>query len=217
MTVFALCHGWAFDARALSPLAQALKQRLPNADVVNVDLGFTGAPQFLPQLSEDAEWVAVGHSYGFAWLLRQALPWRAAISLNGFTRFCRRPGRPQGTPTRVIDAMLARLRDDPEGVVREFRLRCGTAAAFAAGLDVPALIEHLSCLRDLDLALPSCPLLALATDEDLIVPRDLSQACFSEPDCSLQISAGDHLHLLQKAGPTADAIARFCRERSCLT
>lgn len=238
---FALCHGWGLDAASMQPLATALLHAFPADSVqcVLFDLGFGGNPQ-RPHLDPDRAWIAVGHSYGLAWLLQQAasfqdatdaptvagnkaslVPWRAAVSINGFTRFCRQAGQAPGTPVRLLDAMLARLERDPVATVQDFRARCGSVAddpAFplatlardAGDAARHALQQHLLALRTLDLRLPGLPLLALATQDDAIVPPALAQACFGALDTTgarcLQQLPGDHLSLLRQPEMLADWI-----------
>ena len=206
MIGFALCHGWSFDASALAPLQAALEQRFPGAACVSFDLGFTGRPHGL-LLAPETDWIALGHSYGFAYLMQQPAAWKAAVSINGFTRFCRRPGRPEGTPVRLLEAMLERLTQDPRATVQDFYLRCGVPHGAPEQLDQTSLHEHLSRLRDLDLSLPPCPTLALATVDDAIVPLALARACFSAPACALQELQGDHVRLLQEPAPCIDALS----------
>ncbi len=208
MLGFAFCHGWSFDAHSMAPLRDELARRLPHVPQASFDLGFTGAPQ-TPQLSREVSWIALGHSWGFAWLMQQGQPWRAAISINGFTRFCRRPGHPEGTPARLVDAMLARLATDAPAVAADFHDRCGMPAQAPRHLDQSALLLHLTRLRDLDLALPDCPTLALATDADAIVPLALARACFAQDGCTLREFPGDHMQLLREPSAAADAIAQF--------
>lgn len=214
MIGFALCHGWAFDRAALLPLASALRERFPYAPLACFDLGFTGSPQS-PGLAADTAWVAVGHSYGFAYLMQQPVAWHAAVSINGFTRFCRRAGQREGTPVRLLDAMCARLQNEPHAVVGEFRARCGEAGAIAQDLQPALLLEHLMRLRDLELALPDCRLLALATQDDAIVAPLLSNACFERPGVRLQMLAGTHVSLLREPAIAARLIDDFCRELPC--
>lgn len=211
MTGFALCHGWGFDASAMQPLQTALQARLPHATFAafaSFDLGFYGAAQ-MPALPDNVQWIALGHSWGFAWLLQQPTTWRAAISVNGFTRFCRSPGRPEGTPSRLVDAMLARLQQDAAATVADFRQRCGMPAVATGDLDAALLHEHLLRLRDLDIALPAIPLLALSTGDDAIVPPALAAACFAGEGCTLREFSGDHTRLLREPESAAAAIAEF--------
>lgn len=208
MIGFALCHGWSFDCSALAPLRAALERRFPGAACAVFDLGFTGA-ESAPPLAAGRDWIAIGHSYGFAHLMRQPVAWKAAVSINGFTRFCRRPGRPEGTPPRLLDAMLERLAQDPRATVRDFYLRCGAAGEPPDTLDAARLRAHLTLLRDLDLAPPACATLALATTGDAIVAPALARACFGAPGCELRESSGDHVALLRDPAPWLDALSEL--------
>lgn len=212
MIGFALCHGWSFDSRSMSTLAMALNARFPQAAIASFDLGFTGQA-FTPALDEAAQtgtrWIAVGHSYGFAYLMQQPVPWSAAISINGFTRFCRRPGKTEGTPVRLLDAMLARLETQPQATVEDFYQRCGRMQPNFQQLDVPLLRTHLMRLRDLDLPPPVCPVLSLSTLDDAIVPPALTQACFGEVACMRQEYQGSHVWLLQEPQACMTAIAEI--------
>lgn len=212
MIGFAYCHGWSFDAGSLAPLRAELARRFPHAAQAVFDLGFTCAPQS-PQLAPDVTWIALGHSYGFVWLMQQPQPWRAAISINGFTRFCRHAGRKEGAPVRRIDAMLAKIPQDAQAVVSDFQAHCGAQTpvetATQARLDQAALAAHLVRVRDLDLSLPDCPTLALASSDDIVVPQALTQACFAHGHCTLREFSGDHLRLLREPAAAADAIVAF--------
>jgi pimeloyl-[acyl-carrier protein] methyl ester esterase len=212
MIGFALCHGWSFDADAMHALAENLGARFPDAPIAAFDLGFTGKPHApsLDALSNDeTHWVAIGHSYGFPYLMQQPIAWRAAISVNGFTRFCRRPGKPAGTPQRLVDAMLARLKTQAQATVEEFRQRCGSADPVPQQLDAARLHAHLIQLRDLDLSPPAYPVLSLFTSDDLIVPPSLSHACFAPPHCTLHEYQGSHVQLLQDPQQCMTEIAAF--------
>ena len=179
------------------------------------DLGFGGDARS-PALSAEVDWIAVGHSYGFAYLMRQPVAWKAAVSINGFTRFCRRPGQTGGTPARLLDAMLNQLEGDPRATVRDFHRRCGAEQRNPAHLDASLLREHLARLRHLDMAPPPCPTLALFTRDDAIVPPELAQACFGQSGCTLEETPGGHMRLLREPEFTANAVYRFMENlRAC--
>lgn len=218
MIGFALCHGWSLDADTMDAFAACLKERFPACAIASFDLGFTGAPHAPPlDAMRETKWIAVGHSYGFAYLMQLPVAWHAAISVNGFTRFCRWPGKPEGTPVRLVDAMIARLESEPRATVEEFRQRCGIAQLpqspqphqAPAQLDLPRLVTHLTHLRDLDLSLPACPVLSLSTHDDLIVPPSLTQACFGKAGCTTQEYGGSHLQLPQAPQQCMAAVAAF--------
>lgn len=208
MIGFAFCHGWSFDAQSLAPLREELARRFPHAPQASFDLGFTCAPR-MPALAPDTTWVAVGHSYGFAWLMQQPQAWHAAVAINGFTRFCRRPGRLEGAPVRRIDAMLAGLEQETHAVVAEFQAHCRAIVPIGTQFDSAALANHLRQLRDLDLSLPDLPVLALAAAEDIVVPRALAHACFSGTAATLREFPGDHLDMLKNPAEAVQAIAEF--------
>ncbi|MDQ9170091.1 alpha/beta hydrolase [Oxalobacteraceae bacterium R-40] len=216
MIGFALCHGWSFDADSMDAFAACLKERFPSCAIASYDLGFTGTPH-APQLDAmpDTQWIALGHSYGFAYLMQLPVPWRAAISVNGFTRFCRRPGKPEGMPLRLVDAMIARLESEPRATVEEFQQRCGGVQLSQPHqtplqqLDAPFLVTHLTQLRDLDLPMPACPVLSLSTHDDLIVPPSLTHACFGKAGCTMQEYEGSHLQLLHAPQQCMTAVAAF--------
>lgn len=215
MIGFAICHGWSFDAGAMHAFAESLRTHFPNSPVAAFDLGFTGKPH-APSLDavsdSETRWIAIGHSYGFAYLTQQPVAWHAAISVNGFTRFCRRPGKPEGTPVRLLDAMITRLESEPRATVEEFRQRCGIVLPHQPSmqqLDLPVLVTHLTRLRDLDSSLPACPLLSLSTHEDLIVSPSLTLACFDKAGCTLREYEGSHLQLLREPQQCMPAIMAF--------
>lgn len=212
MIGFALCHGWSFDRQCLLPLQSLLAQHFPSAEVVTFDIGFSGAPH-VPVLSPQRRWIAVGHSYGFCQLMLQDVRWDAAISLSGFTRFCRHRNEPDGVPARAIDAMLANLAKDPRAVVERFHARCGQVGASPEMLDTAALQQHLTRLRDVDLAPPGCRTLALFTTDDAVVSPSLSRACFPASRFMIHEFQGDHLRLLREPEITLPYIEQFIKSR----
>lgn len=206
-----LVHGWGFAPSFWEPLrATPVLASLPT---LAVDLGFFGAaPTPLP---EGVPLVGVGHSLGFSWLLRQDLPWRGLVSINGFARFVAGPDFPAGVHPRLLDRMRKRFAEAPEVVVSDFLRRCGVETPTTEGMDVARLAEGLDWLASGDereaLASFSGPCLALADREDPIVPEALSRAsAFS----ALRWSEGGGGHLLPLRQPTwcAEAIARFVEE-----
>jgi pimeloyl-[acyl-carrier protein] methyl ester esterase len=216
MIGFALCHGWSFDAHTMGAFAACLREHFPECAIASFDLGFTGTAH-VPQLdaTPETKWIALGHSYGFAYLMQLPVPWRGAISVNGFTRFCRRPGHPEGMPLRLLDAMIARLESDPRATVEEFQQRCGVAQSsqpYQPALqqpDTPLLVTHLTQLRDLDLCMPACPVLSLSTHDDLIVPPSLTRACFEKVGGMMQEYEGSHLQLLHGPQQCMPAVTSF--------
>jgi len=179
-----LLHGWGYDSSFWKPLIGAL----PGMDCMAWELGYSGSPSFLPP---GREAVAVGHSHGAQWLLRQhPFAWKGLISINGFSRFAAAPDLPEGVPAAQIDRLSASLAEDPLGCLTGFRQRNGDVTPPPAGPDVARLLESLGRLRDWDQR-PAVPDLALCGEADKVVPGTLSRALF--PPAITRWHAGGHL------------------------
>ncbi len=179
-----LVHGWGFDAAVWRPLERALG----GLETEVVDLGFFGCPR-MPSLDGSRPLVAVGHSLGFLWLLRERpFPWRALVSIAGMPRFTRGPHYRHGVEPRVLRRMMVRFACDPTATWRDFLARCGHAdeaagEGRASEMDVDRLGEGLRWLAEWDerpaLAEERAPVLALAAGDDAILPVALSEAVFA--------------------------------------
>jgi pimeloyl-[acyl-carrier protein] methyl ester esterase len=174
---FVLVHGWGFDRSVWRALRPTL-----GAPVAMSDPGCF-APDQLGVESDGRPVIAIGHSLGFASLLRQPPPDLAGmVAINGFACFTARPDLPEGTPRRVVERMIARFDQTPAAVLDEFRRRCGATEPYPGEPDLPRLRMGLADLRDRDerpalRALP-VPILALAGEADPIVPATLTRATF---------------------------------------
>lgn len=214
---FIFCHGWGFDQRMMQPLAQALRQYFPQAQHFFYDLGFTGQshiPEY--QNNTNHSYIAIGHSYGFAFLTQQPWPWSAMIAINGFTHFCKLPGKKYGLPLPILDSTYTRLHTDTQATIHEFHQRCGlTEHSIYADADQfirIELAETLLVLRELTIKPPSCPSLALATTHDKIAPPDLTNECFALSQMDLKWFPGNHLSLLTTPDHCAHTIAHFVNQ-----
>jgi pimeloyl-[acyl-carrier protein] methyl ester esterase len=214
------CHGWGFEPQSMHALAHHLHAHLPQARSWFVDLGFSGRPA-LPNWGKVKlnPCVAIGHSYGFAYLLQQAVPWHAMVAINGFTHFCRVPGKKHGLTQALLDSTHARLALDPDATVCDFYARCGSDAAMrpAPGrLLGKNLAAALLRMRDMVVTLPNCPWLAIAGDQDKIIPPALSEESFASStngwDKQLIWAQADHLLPVKSPALCAEAIAYFLRQ-----
>lgn len=208
---FALCHGWAFDAHSMTRFHQSLLSAFPAAHIVAFDIGFTGS-QETPDLAADKHWVAIGHSYGFSYLMQQSVDWHAAIALNGFTHFCKREDRPEGVPIQTVEAMLANLPVAPHAVLKRFYRLCKAPWPVIERPNTATLYEHLMRLRDLNIEPPSCRTLSLITSDDDVVPPALGRACFSYPQHTTHEFAGHHMSLLLEPEKCMHRIVEFVEE-----
>jgi pimeloyl-[acyl-carrier protein] methyl ester esterase len=194
--VLLLVHGWGFDAAFWQPLRCALR----DFDSVAWDLGFCGRPA-RPPLPAGRPVIAVGHSFGFLWLLHhRPVAWRALVSINGFPRFTRCPDFPVGVARRLLDRMLARLADEPRAVYDEFMARCGATVGGEVALDKAALAAGLAALTDWDGRPQGSTVavdLVLAGLNDPIAPPNLTEMAFAGRVVEWQ-SGG---HLLPRQAP----------------
>lgn len=201
-------HGWGYDADFWSPLRQALEFQ----DTFAVDLGFRGERRDrIPFPS--MPYVAVGHSLGVQWLLRNACdhPWKAFIAINGFTRFTKADDFAEGIDKRILKRMIRGLEQDTEKVTADFLSQCGEVNPDINNLDQTRLLEGLHHLAEWDERMTfgklSCPVLALAGDKDHIVPEPLSRVSFADKVIFKQ--DGDHLLPRSATRWTANEIMAF--------
>ena len=200
-----LVHGWGFGPAFWSPLLEALGE----VEAHQLDMGFFG-PQHLEL--PPGPWLAVGHSLGALWLLREALPQLEArltgfVSLGGFPLFDVPPG-----PTRAMRRSLGR---DTALVLKNFHQVCGLPESQypdASGADPQRLAEGLDALLRWDererLAALNAPLLALAAEDDAIAPPALSRASFPA-ERLVMLPDGGHAFPVTRPGICARHIRAF--------
>lgn len=186
MSRILLIHGWCLDASLWTRVIEAL----PGHQCDALDFGYFGSPRMeIP----DALDLIVGHSFGCLWAMQR--PEFAGIPLlavSGFHRFSAAPGFPHGTPIRVLERMLRRLRESPQEVLEAFLLRCG-GPPLPATFDLCRLNEDLERLLNDDArALQDRqPRRALCADDDPLLPVPLSEAMF--PATLQRLPQGGHL------------------------
>jgi pimeloyl-[acyl-carrier protein] methyl ester esterase len=172
---FVLVHGWGFHAGIFADFIDNLR----GSEVTLVDLGFVaGGPKGASDWSEDA--IAVGHSLGLLWLLeRGSGRFRALVSVQGFDCFsC------HVAPSRLA-ALKRGLERDAGGTLQAFWRSCGASGfALPEALNVARLDEGLDWLTTWDARKArdslTCPILALASRDDVIVPPSMSEAIWGE-------------------------------------
>lgn len=209
-------HGWGFSPAVWAPVVACLPKAM-TARCLN--LGFYDQPSDqLPASSQIT--LAVGHSYGVSWLLERLAPSVPLLAVNGFARFCSGSGQQNGTPVRLLDRMITRLQEDPEGVLQDFRARCGARQPEDSMANYDALRVGLELLQRTDqrLALASrlghrhTAFAALAGDLDKIVPPCLSGETFPS-DCLTMVSDGGHLLPLSHPELIANAVVALAATR----
>jgi pimeloyl-[acyl-carrier protein] methyl ester esterase len=168
---FVLVHGWGFHAGIWTDFVS----HLDGAEVTLVDLGFvSGGPKGETDWPTDA--MAVGHSLGLLWLLRHGRGrFRALVSVQGFDCFCCHIA-----PSRV-EALKRGLEREPHATLQAFWRSCGASGfALPEALNIARLDEGLDWLMHWDARQAkdelACPVLALASRDDAIVPAAMSEA-----------------------------------------
>jgi pimeloyl-ACP methyl ester carboxylesterase len=199
MSRILLVHGWGFGPNLWRPLRAAL----PAHAWFALDLGYFGPAELdLPPALE----LVVGHSFGCLWAMgHPGLAGLPLVAVNGFPRFSAAPDFPHGTPLRVLDRMLRRLREDPGDVLRSFHTRCGTAMP-RGGPDRARLTLDLLRMRDED-ARPfpaRQPILALAAEDDPLVAPTLARQAF--PGGLRLLPGGGHVLPLTRPAALAQII-----------
>ena len=172
---FVLVHGWGFHAGIWADFVS----HLDGAEITLVDLGFvSGGPKGEMDWPSDA--IAVGHSLGLLWLLRQGGGrFRALVSVQGFDCFCCHIA-----PSRVA-ALKRGLEREPHATLQAFWRSCGAAGfALPEALNVARLDEGLDWLMHWDARQAkdelACPVLALAARDDAIVPPPMTEAIWKD-------------------------------------
>jgi len=215
---FVFKSGWAGQASDFEPLKQALKKLIPEA-VFSDWQQEESKPQTCVQPC-----IAIGHSLGFADLISSSQTWQGAISLQGFTHFrSAAVDSCTGTPSRLLRQMQKRFSESPEKVVREFLNSAGFTdselwpAEFAldqlSDAATQVLSEDLQRLYELNMSLPTgMNILAIATQDDPIVPASLTEYCFrGKTGVVLHWLSDGHRHAVHKhqAQACANLIANW--------
>lgn len=193
-------HGWGFTPAFWNPL----RDLLPNFPASALDLGFFGQEHLE---TPAGPCVAVGHSLGVPWLLRQkTFPLTAFVSLGGFGRFDVAAG--------PIRAMRRGLGNNAPQVLAGFHQACGLPPALApdASLARPdRLAQGLDWLLTWDetqtLEALGLPVLAIATQDDAVVPAPLSRSSF--PRNLVMLTDGGHAFPATRAPECAKLITAF--------
>lgn len=185
-----LVHGWSYGSSFWDPM----REKLSDIETMAWDLGYFGAPSFLPP---ERPAIAVGHSYGLLWLLRnRPFDWRALVSINGFSRFAAAPDFKEGVPLAQLDRLTAGVAEAALPAVTGFRQRCGDMTKPPETPNEQRLLDSLTHLREWD-ERPAQPGLALCGESDKVVPPALSRAIFA-PDITRWHPGG---HLLPRQDP----------------
>jgi pimeloyl-[acyl-carrier protein] methyl ester esterase len=198
-----LVHGWGFN----NAIWRDVIDLLPGFECHSIELGFLlGAPQGTSSMPPEA--VGIGHSFGLMWLLKHGRrPLRGLVSIAGFDCFTAH------VEPRQIEAMKRGLDRDPVAQMQRFWRACGTedftqrenydVSALKGGLDWLGNWDEREARREL-----TCPLVALGSKDDAIVPIEMTQSIWGDTDLRLCPDGGHALPLSQPQW-CADEINEF--------
>lgn len=132
----------------------------------------------------NAPWLGLGHSLGFSKLLEFSVRWHSLISLHGFTHFVSNDKHKVGIPARVLARMFQKAEQNMPAVLSDFHGRCQHEPDWGT-LNEQALLTDLKNMGTLDCSSQLTQILEHGTNlhvfnsnEDCIVPIQLTQACF---------------------------------------
>ncbi len=181
---YVFAHGWAMHDSFFKPLIEQLKIESPHF----CSRDYFGASVQSPACKCDftKPWVGIGHSFGFARLLKEDLSnCRRLISICGFFDFCGEGG----ADPRVVQRMIRKFERNPETVVMSFLTRCGMGEFDQAPVESWSVerlkhdLELMAMLSESPLepvrSIHGVPIFALAAEGDPIVPLQLSLNQFS--------------------------------------
>ena len=179
-------HGWGYNPNVW----RAVTAQMHDIKPLYIDLGFiTGSRgAIIETVPEDS--IVVGHSLGVMWLLKQKKKYKGFVSIGGFDCFHAH------VPQQDIMAMQKHLERNPYAQLHGFWEACG-ARSFCppSEVNVDKLKEGLEWLATWDarkeLAALKCPLMALATEDDPIIRRDISAKIWKKKDLRV-LETGSH-------------------------
>lgn len=198
-----LVHGWGFHGG----IWKALSERLSDRHHGLVDLGFVrDGPKGIGTWPDNA--VYVGHSFGLLWLLKHGPKnMRGLVSIAGFDCF-----HIHGDTVALAD-MKAGLERNPGAQMRSFWRACGLDKPIEPATPDPATLKAgLDWLGAWDAraerAALDCPILALGSADDAIVPGPMSEAVWQGQDLRMRETGGHGLPLTEPDWCAAE-ITRF--------
>lgn len=201
MTKLVFVHGWGFDHTVWDMVIE----RLEGVEAETINLGFFGQDTSEQHFVEDA--IYVGHSLGVLWLLKR-IPKKvkAFVSIAGFDCFT------AFTNPRLLQMMVQNLQHNPHQQLEDFWAQCQTPShPDIAEMNPKALEQGLAWLATWNtqakLGQMKCPLYALASKDDAIVPKQAMQQIWGEYNLAWSDKGG---HMLPLTRP--DICAQYIQQ-----
>lgn len=205
-------HGWGFDDRVWSQMLSHFK----SADYSTVNMGFIGERSPLPDMDGA---VVVGHSLGLMWALKNMKqnmkrdP-RALISICSFTRFSESESG-SDLSRRKLQHMRQRLDLDPGALMQDFWNSWEVSDLYKDSVIHPSVLKDgLDWIGQWDVGPAvdklSCPILALAAQDDTVVIPKMTQKSWGKRATQMEWSeSGGHILPMTRPDWCAEHIQRF--------
>lgn len=199
-------HGWGFDSRVWN----GVREHLNEFEHDCIDFGFTKDTLRHEELP-DHPYVAVGHSMGVMWALKnQNEHIKGLVSFGGFDCFYKH------VPAEILDGFRQRFESDPAAHMKRFWAQ-GLEEDLCPvdRLELDRLKEAMDWLGGWDAEKEARefkhPILAVALKNDKIVPPAMSEAVWTKiPEASLVWhETGSHFLPATEPQYCADQIRRF--------
>ncbi|MDI2090231.1 alpha/beta fold hydrolase [Commensalibacter oyaizuii] len=198
-------HGWGFSKEFWNKILPYCS----NYKIHLLDIGFisnqpTSEQELHSFISHQDHIVAVGHSLGFLYLLKQ-FPHRFKhyIAINSFARFSKTENFIHGIPTRILDRMSKGLEQPKTETLSQFYQQCGyTPSSSIKDINIPLLQLGLKWLKTEDVShiipLISDKLTVISSTNDPVIPQAMTTASFPTQHIHWVDS---HTHLLPITHP----------------
>ena len=180
-----LISGWSFGRSALAALADSLQREFEVTRLAAEEVLLPG--KLTEMLPANEPCVLVGWSLGGMLALQQADSLAAGsmlVLINSTAKFCSDPETPYGVPAAQLRSLAIAMRRQPEQTLANFYDQSAVPHAAIAQetcepKDSKALLDGLTCLRNLDLrevaAKLQVPTLILYGDEDQVISPAASE------------------------------------------
>lgn len=197
-------HGWGFSAKFWQPLADLLSDYA----IDYIDLGYLNnqktADDVLQEIkSHQDSYIAIGHSLGFFYLLKQfPLNFHHYVAVNSFLRFTKADDFVSGVPSRILQRMSKGIDKDSVSTLSQFYEQCQYHQRPLSIMNNVRLKEGLDWLEKDDfrhyLLNINDKLTVIASEQDPVVTKEMT--CDSFPEHFIQW-VEDKTHILPITEP----------------
>ena len=185
MTNIVFAHGWGFDKNLWVDTIETFNI----SNYYLLDFGYTGT-KTIPRIDESSPIIGIGHSLGFAWLLKNLKKPDCLVSISGFDCFYKIH------PRQSIEKMRSNLKKNLAVQMKVFHKKAGSIFPTSPQYERQALTEGIENLLNWNLSKEleslTVPIFALASEDDKIVPPGHSKRMFHKFDFTV-VKSGNHV------------------------